>query len=234
LSIVDPPPLGSPPQRPPFVSRAAEIVDALEESILRGERRPGDRLDERQLAEQFGVSRTPIREAIQRLMASGLVSVRGRSGAAVAELSAADLLDAFSVVADLEALAAALAARRSTADEQARLAALHEDCAATAAAGDVQAFFLANNAFHQEIAEASHNRVLQEQLRTVTLKTAPYRHYVTYRPGRMLSSIPEHAEILAAIIAGDTTRASTLMRTHVALLGEDVTDFLHAVHRRSA
>jgi DNA-binding GntR family transcriptional regulator len=220
--------------RQPFVSRSSEIVEALEDSILRGERRPGDRLDERQLAEEFGVSRTPIREALQRLVASGLVSVRGRSGAMVAELEPADLLDAFSVVAELEALAAGLAARRSRADDHARLAALHQRCAETAASGAVPAFFLANNAFHHEIAQASRNKVLQAQLRAVTLKTAPYRHHVTYRPGRMVSSIPEHAEILAAIVSGEATRASALMRSHVALLGEDVTDFLHAVHRRSA
>lgn len=222
------------PLRQPFVSRSAEIVEALEDSILRGERRPGDRLDERQLAEEFGVSRTPIREALQRLVASGLVSLRGRSGAQVAELEAADLLDAFSVVAELEALAAALAARRSGPGDQARLAALHDRCAQAAENGAVEEFFLANNAFHNAIAEASRNKVLQAQLRAVTLKTAPYRHHVTYRPGRMLSSIPEHADILAAIAAGDASRASQLMRAHVALLGEDVTDFLHAVHRRSA
>lgn len=220
--------------RQPFISRSSEIVEALEDSILRGERRPGDRLDERHLAEAFGVSRTPIREALQRLVASGLVSVRGRSGAMVAELEAADLLDAFSVAAELEALAAGLAARRSSPVEHARLAALHECCAETAQRNAVEDFFGANNAFHHEIAQASRNKVLQAQLRAVTLKTAPYRHHASFRPGRMLASVGEHGEILAAVVAGDALRASAQMRSHVALLGEDVTDFLHAVHRPTA
>src|SRR5688572_13758933 len=78
-------------------SLSAEVVQRLEIEILKGQRRPGDRLDERQLAEQYGVSRTPVREALQRLAASGLVVSRGRQGLQVAQLSLADLLDAFSI-----------------------------------------------------------------------------------------------------------------------------------------
>lgn len=210
-----------------FVSRAAEIADVLEGDILRGTRKPGDRLDERQLAEEFEVSRTPIREAIQRLVASGLVTLRGRSGAVVAELSVAELLDGFTVVANLEALAAAQAARRAQPEHHRQLQAIHERCTDAARRSDVQAFFEANNDFHGMIAEASQNRVLQELLRAATLKTSAYRHYVTYRPGRMPSSIPEHQGILDAIMAGDSMLASQRMQGHVALLGEDLTDFLH-------
>src|SRR5690349_14433463 len=99
-------------------SLSAGVVDRLEEEILGGVRRPGDRLDERQLAEQFGMSRTPVREALQRLAASGLVVSRGRQGLQVAQMSLADLLDAFSVVAELEALASAQAARRMLPDQR--------------------------------------------------------------------------------------------------------------------
>ncbi|WP_029354380.1 GntR family transcriptional regulator [Bosea sp. 117] len=209
------------------MSRGAEIARALEDDILRGARKPGDRLDERQLAEEFDVSRTPIREAIQRLVASGLVTVRGRSGAIVAELSVAELLDGFTVVANLEALAAAQAARRALPEHHRLLVEAHERCVDAARRSDVQAFFNANNDFHDTIAQISQNRVLQDLLRAATLKTSPYRHYVTYRPGRMSSSIPEHQAILDAIVAGDSLAASQRMQGHVSLLGEDLTDFLH-------
>src|ERR1700676_1668697 len=92
-------------------SLSAGVVHRLEVEILKGQRKPGDRLVERQLAEQCGVSRTPVREALQRLAASGLVVSRGRQGLQVAQLSIADLLDAFSVAAEMEALAWCNAAR---------------------------------------------------------------------------------------------------------------------------
>src|SRR4029077_6110258 len=93
------------------------------------QRKPGDRLDERQLADHFGVSRTPVREALQRLAASGLVVSRGRQGLQVAQLSLADLLDAFSVAAEMEALASAQASRRIRPDQRERLEAAHQACA---------------------------------------------------------------------------------------------------------
>ena len=217
-----------------YQSRSAEIAQALENDILRGTRRPGDRLDERQLAGEFGVSRTPIREAIQRLVASGLVAARGRSGALVAQLSAADLLDGFAVAAVIEALAAEQAARRRAPEHIAELEQIHERCAEAAQASDVSAFFEANNDFHSKIAEASRNRVLQELLRAATLKTTPYRLYVTYRPGKMASSIPEHLQILGAIKAGDPIRARECMQEHISLLGEDLTDFLRFLGAQDA
>jgi DNA-binding GntR family transcriptional regulator len=208
-------------------SLSAEVVVRLEEEILKGVRMPGDRLDERQLAEQFGMSRTPVREALQRLAASGLVISRGRQGLQVAHLSLADLLDAFSVVAELEALAAYQAARRITAEQRVRLQAAHDACEVASLANDVQPFYEANLRFHETVAAASHNRILQEELRRLTLKISPYRRTITYQPGRMVSSIPEHGEVMDAIFKGDGARASRVMRGHVTLLGEGLSDLLH-------
>ncbi len=117
-------------------SLSANVVHRLEIEILKGQRKPGDRLDERQLADHFGVSRTPVREALQRLAASGLVVSRGRQGLQVAQLSIADLLDAFSVAAEMEALAAAQAARRIRPEQKSRLEAAHQACTAAANARD--------------------------------------------------------------------------------------------------
>lgn len=210
-----------------FESLSAEVVQRLEIEILKGQRRPGDRLDERQLAEQYGVSRTPVREALQRLAASGLVVSRGRQGLQVAQLSLADLLDAFSVVAELEGLASAQAARRMQPAQRKQLELAHEDCVRASESGDAEFFYEANIKFHDTIAEASHNRILQEELRRLTLKISPYRRTITYQPGRTVSSIPEHREVMEAIFSGDAERARATMRKHVTLLGEGLPDLLH-------
>jgi DNA-binding GntR family transcriptional regulator len=208
-------------------SLSSGVVHRLEVEILKGHRKPGDRLDERQLAEQFGVSRTPVREALQRLAASGLVVSRGRQGLQVAQLSIADLLDAFSVAAEMEALASAQAARRIRPDQRLRLEAAHQACAVAAMASDVDGFYEANLEFHETISAASQNRILQDELRRLTVKISPYRRTITYQPGRMESSIPEHEQVMIAIYRGEAAQAGLVMRAHVTLLGEGLSDLLH-------
>jgi DNA-binding GntR family transcriptional regulator len=211
-------------------SLSANIVHRLELEILKGQRKPGDRLDERQLADHFGVSRTPVREALQRLAASGLVVSRGRQGLQVAQLSLADLFDAFSVAAEMEALASAQAARRIRPDQQTRLEAAHQACSVAANVRDVDSFYEANLEFHETIAAASHNRILRDELRRLTVKISPYRRTITFQPGRMESSIPEHGQIMQAIFRGDAAQASQVMRSHVTLLGDGLSDLLHFLH----
>lgn len=210
-------------------SLSGDIARRLEEDILRGRVRPGHRLDERELSARYGVSRTPVREALQRLAAGGLAAARGRQGLQVAQFSVADLLDALSVVAELEALAASQAARRITPDGRAALETAHAACGQAVAAGEFDAFYDANIDFHDAIAAASHNRVLQDELRRLSLKTAPYRRAITFQPGRMPASQPEHGAVLAAILRSDGEAAGALMRRHVSLLSEGIADFLHFV-----
>lgn len=213
----------------PAPSQSSGIAARLEEDILQGRVRPGDRLDERELSEAYGVSRTPIREALQRLQASGLAVARGRQGLQVAQLSVANLLDGLTVVAELEALAAAQAARRITADGRATLASAFAACDRAAAAGDYEDFYVANLRFHDAIAAASANDMLLDTLRRLSLKTAPYRRAITFQPGRMPASQPEHAAIRDAILGRDSTKAGDLMRQHVLLLTADIADFLRFV-----
>ncbi len=215
------------PVRAKPISHATEICQQIEADILAGRLSPGDRLDERSLAERFGVSRTPVREALQRLAASGIVVLQARQGAAVAQLSIPNLLDAFIVIAELEALAAALAARRVQAAEREELEAAHADCAAAAEARDQEAFNAANDRFHAAIIAASQNTTLQEQIRQVQLMTAPYRRRSTFQPGRMETSVIEHQGVLDAILSSDADRASAAMRQHVNLLAQDAADFIH-------
>jgi DNA-binding GntR family transcriptional regulator len=199
----------------------------IEELIVTQRLRPGSMLSENGLREQLGCGRTPVREALQRLAASGLVISRGRQGLQVSQLSLADLLDAFSVVAELEGLAAAQAARRMQPGQKLLLEQAHEECIRASESGDEEFFYDANIRFHETVAEASHNRILQEELRRLTLKISPYRRTITYQPGRVLSSIPEHKAIMDAILAGDTEKAHATMRKHVTLLGEGLPDLLH-------
>jgi DNA-binding GntR family transcriptional regulator len=212
-------------------SLASDIAKRMEEEILRGRSRPGTRLDERELSERYKVSRTPVREALQRLSASGLAVARGLKGLQVAQMSVADLLDALSVVAELEALACVQAARRITPQQRELLQKAHEACGRAASRNEVDAFYDANIDFHDAIAGASHNRVLQDELRRLSLKTAPYRRTITFQPGRMASSQVEHEAVMMAILANDPTAAGTLMRSHVAMLSDSIADFLHFVRR---
>jgi len=210
-------------------SLASDIARRLEEEILRGRARPGARLDERELSERYKVSRTPVREALQRLSASGLAVARGRQGLQVARMSVADLLDALSVVSELEALACVQAARRITPAQRTILLEAHEACGRAAERGDADAFYDANIEFHDAIAVASHNRILQDELRRLSLKTAPYRRTITFQPGRMASSQIEHEGVLNAISSNDPIEAGSRMRRHVSMLSEGIADFLHFV-----
>jgi len=216
-------------QARPGESLAGDIAGRLEEDILRGGLRPGHRLDERELSARYGVSRTPVREALQRLSASGLAVARGRQGLQVAQLSVADLLDALSVVAELESLAAAQAARRITPAQRIHLTTAHAACAAAIDSADPDAFYDANIVFHDAVASASHKKVLQDELRRLSLKTAPYRRAITFQPARMTASQPEHADVLEAILANDPAAASERMRRHLSMLSGGIADLLHFV-----
>ena len=215
-------------------SLSSDIARRLEEDLLRGRVRPGQRLDERELSERYGVSRTPVREALQRLAASGLAVARGRQGLQVTRFSVGALLDALSVDAELEALASAQAARRITSGQRTALLAAHEACAAAIAAQDHDRFYDANIDFHHAIATASHNLVLQDELRRLALRTAPYRRAITVQPGRMAASQPEHAGVMEAILQADATDAARLMREHVGMLTDGIADMLHFIGNSEA
>ena len=187
----------------PSHTKSDEIAKDLEHQILQGRRKPGERLDERSLADEYAVSRTPIREALQRFAATGLVTLSGRCGASVTKLSVPALMDAFYVVSELEGMAARQAARRMGREERDLLKKAHLECDAMSRADDVEGFYAANQVFHDLVVNGSKNRFLQDQLHTARLIIAPYRFHVTYQPGRMAASIKEHRAVLDAILAAD-------------------------------
>lgn len=210
-------------------TRTDEIIRTLEEEILGGVLRPGDRLDEAELARRFAVSRTPIRDALRHLAAESLVDFRPRQSAMVARLTIPRMIEMFEVMAELEGACARLACGRITGDLLAEARAANADCAGTIETGDVQAFYLANNRFHEAIYLASGNEFLREQTLALRNRLSPYRRQVTYQPGRMRATVMEHERVLAAIVKMDGPAADLAMRSHVQLLGSGVSDLISAL-----
>lgn len=212
-------------------NRGAEIVRELERDIVRGALKPGDRLDERQLSERFGTSRTPIREAILQLATSGLVSTVPRRGAVVAAVTLSELLEMFETMAELESACARLAARRMQPAELAALERLHMACERHVMEQDPDAYYAANVSFHEAIYEGSRNGFLARQTRHLRNRLSPYRRLQLHRKGRMLSSNAEHAAMVEAIRAGDEDAAGAVMRQHVSVQGHGLNDLIALMPR---
>lgn len=183
------------------------------EAIDTGVYKPGDRLVESELAERFGVSRTPIREALQRLETQNLLTRDGRS-LIVASLDHTQLAELYVVRGELEGLAARLAARHATPEEVAVLRDMLE--ADRRLTDDPQAMSRANRRFHKQIHLASHNRFLVQQLDLVHRSMALLASTSIAAEGRGEDTLDEHARIVEAIAAGDGEAAYTALRDHIS------------------
>lgn len=199
---------------------ADQLIETLKKEIHEGVLKPGDQLEEAELARRFDVSRTPVREAVRSLVECGLLETRSRKGAFVRTLSAKELIDLFEVAAELEGLACRLAAERLTDDAIALIQAGSEACAAAAAENDVVAYATANLRFHAAIHAASGNAWLAEELAEIETRINPYRSMPYKMRNRLSQSTREHEEIKNAIADGDGVRAADLMRSHMMLQGQ--------------
>ena len=186
-------------------------------AIEGGTYRPGDRLVESELAERFGVSRTPVREALQRLETQAMLVRDGRS-LIVASLDHNQLAELYTVRAELEALAARLAARHATPEEVRVLAQMVEEDRRTK--GDPEALARANKRFHRQIHLASHNRYLVQQLDLVHRTMALMARTSLAAEGRGETALAEHARIVEAIAAGDGAAADRALRQHISMAWE--------------
>lgn len=205
---------------------SADLRAAIENDILTGAIAPDARLDEASLAKRFGVSRTPIREALQALAASGLIELRPRRGAVVSAPDFRRLIEMFELMAELEALCARQAARRlRPADREALTAAL-EACRAAVTRGDTDSYYYENERFHQAIYAASQNGFVAEQAIALQKRLASYRRLQLRVRNRMMSSFAEHEAIVQAILAGDEELASQRLRGHVVVQSERFGDLL--------
>jgi DNA-binding GntR family transcriptional regulator len=206
--------------------RSEQLRETIEERIATGRYLPGMRLDETELATEFGVSRTPIREALIQLASGGLVEIKPRRSAIIAAVSPQRLYEMFEVMAELEAMCVRLAVRRITDAELKTLLKLHEGCEAVHDKEDPDCYYRCNEQFHLEIYRASHNSFLIEEATALHLRLRPYRRLQLRVRDRMHRSFSEHAEVLEAITAGDGELAVERIRNHIVVQGDRFADLL--------
>jgi DNA-binding GntR family transcriptional regulator len=216
------------------VSQAVKLRDVLEDEIVNGLLKPGDRLDEAALAERFNVSRTPIREAFKNLVGTGLVDTIPNKGTFVANVGLSQLIEMFEVMAELEGMCARLATRRITDAESDELQSLLESCARAKEKGDPDAYYYENERFHDCIYRASHNGFLAQQARTLQMRLKPYRRLQLRVRNRASTSLEEHRQIVAAILAGDEAAAEKCIKSHVNIQGERFTDFVATIGKQGS
>lgn len=191
------------------------IVFRLTEDIVANRLLPGHALDEGRLGQRFGVSRTPVREALRQLAASGLVQLRPHRTPLVAHVDESSLGDMFDVMAELEALCAARASVAMTPIERARLEQHHAAMGDAMRAADVMLYRAGNVTFHTLIYHGSHNAYLAELALSTRERLAPYRGAQLEAPHRLARSYREHDAILTAILRGQAQLAADLMRDHL-------------------
>ncbi len=199
---------------------AEEIRRVLASRIIGGDLKPGTPLDETQLAAEFAVSRTPVREALRLLAASGLVDQKPHARALVAQPDEAELGGMFEVMGYLEAICAGLSAAMMTATEREALDALHAEMASIVRDGDAARYAEANDAFHTAIYDGAHNAYLSEITRSTRQRLQPFRRAQFGTLGRLSQSHAEHEAIVDAILRGDRGEAEAAMRRHISIVGD--------------
>ena len=210
-------------------TRTEILVSEIEKLIVNGSMVPGQRLDEMVLAKKYGVSRTPVREAIRALIAIGLVQNTGKQGSQVAKLSISMLIEMFELMAVLEGMCAQLAARRATKNQLFEMQKTHELLEKTFEKGTHKEFYNVNLQFHDLLYNASHTQYLAEETLRLRRRLSPYRMRVTFQPGRMNSTLEEHNKILIAIKKGESEIAKNEAISHLRLIGNDLEDFIASV-----
>jgi len=198
-----------------------KILESIREAILKGTLKPGERVSEPELAERFGISRTPIREAFRQLESEGYLVVIPRKGAVVASLSERDVMEFYAIKSILEGHAARIAAERMTERDLERLETINNRLQQIAGDGDIKTFFRIHNEFHELFIKASGNDKLVELINHLVLKFNRLRLASLAQPGRMDISVQEHRKIIEAFRKHDGELAENLVR-RTATIGAEV------------
>ncbi len=193
-----------------------DVAERLREQIFSHELAPGSWLDEQSLASAFGISRTPMREAIKVLASEGLVTTKMNKGAYVTEVDRRDLEQIFTVLSLLEGQAAKETAINATEEQLTQLDNLHHRLEKAAADRDTEQFFEINVKFHDLIQEIAGNKWMNGVIVDLRKVLKLQRRDSLSRSGRLLSSLIEHREILQAILKKDPAAAESAMRNHLA------------------
>jgi len=189
-----------------------DVAERLRTQIFSRELEAGAWIDEQKLSVEYGISRTPLREALKVLAAEGLVTMKVRRGAYVTEVSREDVVQVYRLLALLESDAAGLVARQASDSQMAALRQLHERLEKQVRQRD--AFFATNEQFHMTLLEIAGNRWCQQIVADLRKVMKLNRHHSLFKQGRLADSLAEHRTLMAAIEARDATRATKLMRAH--------------------
>jgi DNA-binding GntR family transcriptional regulator len=197
-----------------------KIAAKLEDAILRGDYKNGERLNEVNLSSEFGVSRTPIREALQRLTQSGLVEQIPGRGVFVRQPGPVELMELFEMMAELESSCGRLAAIRITDNALDELREANAKCKEAMQDEEADTYYYANEVFHFTIYRESGNSVLEQETKRLHQRLKPYRRIQLQVRGRMPQSMSEHEQIVDALARGDKEETAELLRGHIAIQGE--------------
>src|ERR1700761_2473029 len=200
------------------ITRAEELRLQLADEIVRGVLPPGAGLDETDIARRFNVSRTPVREALRQLVASGLVDARAHRGAVVARPTLERMTEMFEAMAELEAMCAGLAAERMAPAERHGLEAIHEELRVLSYAGNPERFSDVNERFHNAIYAGAQNTYIAELTLATRVRVQPFRRAQFRNLGRLAKSQAEHDPVVVAIMRGDKQGAAAAMRAHIELV----------------
>jgi DNA-binding GntR family transcriptional regulator len=196
-------------------SLSQQAIDLLREQIYNHKLAPGQRLDEAVLAEQLGISRTPLREALKVLSAEGLVDLQPHKGCFVTELTLRDLEEIFPIMATLEGRVAHEVASKRTPAQLKALDALHEKLEKHAAVDDVNRYYETNYVFHDQLQECAGNRWLQIVIGDLRKLLKLSRHHSLRLEGRLAASLAEHRALMKALHRQDADAAEQIMRGHL-------------------
>lgn len=214
----------SKPEKP----RYDDVVSGIRDLIIEGDIAAGARISERELCDRFGVSRTPLREALKVLASEGLVDLTPNRGARVTRLTEQDVEDMFEVMGTLEALAGELAARRITDEELAEVKAMHYQMALHHARRELMPYFRLNQGIHRKIFEISRNRSLVTVYNTLAGRIRRPRYLANISEARWAQALSEHEAILAALEAKDGTALGRILKDHLRKTSETVKQALRA------
>ena len=189
-----------------------EVAEQLRQRIFRRELEPGSWIDELKIADEFGISRTPLREALKVLAAEGLVTMKVRRGAYVTEVSERDLRDVYHLLSLLESDAAGVVAERATPEQVLELQELHNEL--EAATADRDRFFAINERFHMRLLELADNRWRNQMVADLRKVMKLNRHNSLLKAGRIGESLAEHRAIMQALTARDAELAAARMQEH--------------------
>ena len=192
-----------------------QIRNVLTDEIASGALPPGMGLDEQELANRFGASRTPVREALRQLAVTGLVEIRPRRGVIVTQTTPERIMEMFEMSAEIEAMCVRIATYRITPIKRGRLIELHDASEALVQRGDIDGYDKFNREFHEVIYGATHNAFMAEQALTIRNRLKAFRRTQLRHGTRLARSREEHEAILNAIAQGEGNEASRRMRAHM-------------------